>query len=207
MTREDAIKVIDERMQFYREVILCDSKPNSDFKKFIAEQYEAFKIALNSMKCSFETEEVPVYVCYEMNRGDLVLECGNISDEVVFFSQERAANWVMKRISTGEDDNFKIDEEYGSVSKENVIRDIEKNDLSITMFYKRQENWNESYDIVVERFNAVQEKKRDAAAERLKEVENMLTEAYGAGGEYVDGLISRYWENFNKRGDRQDAEN
>lgn len=159
------------------------------------------------MKCSFETEEVPVYVCYEMNRGDLVLECGNISDEVVFFSQERAANWVMKRISTGEDDNFKIDEEYGSVSKENVIRDIEKNDLSITMFYKRQENWNESYDIVVERFNVVQEKKRDDAAERLKEVENMLTEAYGAGGEYVDGLISRYWENFNKRGDRQDAEN
>ena len=177
MTREDAIKVIEERMQFYREVILCDSKPNSDFKKFIAKQYEAFKIALNSMKRSFETEEVPVYVCYEMNRGDLVLECGNISDEVVFFSQE------------------------------NVIRDIEKNDLSITMFYKRQENWNESYDIVVERFNAVQEKKRDDAAERLKEVENMLTEAYGAGGEYVDGLISRYWENFNKRGDRQDAEN
>ena len=76
MTREDAIKVIEERMQFYREVILCDSKPNSDFKKFIAEQYEAFKIALNSMKCSFETEEVPVYVCYEMNGATLFWSVG-----------------------------------------------------------------------------------------------------------------------------------
>lgn len=39
-----------------------------------------------------------------------------------------------------------------------------------------------------------------ALDERLKAAEEVIGSAYGAGGEYVDQLISRYWEKYCMKG-------
>ena len=50
MTREEAIKVIEQRMAMDRQNITNSSEPKSDFDKFIAEQDEALNVALEIMK-------------------------------------------------------------------------------------------------------------------------------------------------------------
>lgn len=50
MTREEAIKVIEQRVAMDRQNITNNSKPKSDFDKFVAEQDEALDVALEIMK-------------------------------------------------------------------------------------------------------------------------------------------------------------
>ena len=50
MTREEAIKVIEQRVAMDRQNITNSSEPKSDFDKFIAEQDEALDVALEIMK-------------------------------------------------------------------------------------------------------------------------------------------------------------
>ena len=50
MTREEAIKVIEQRVAMDRQNITNSSEPKSDFDKFIAEQDEALNVALEIMK-------------------------------------------------------------------------------------------------------------------------------------------------------------
>lgn len=50
MTREEAIKVIEQRVTMDRQAITNSSEPRSDFDKFIAEQDEALDVALEIMK-------------------------------------------------------------------------------------------------------------------------------------------------------------
>ena len=50
MTREEAIKVIEQRVAVDRQNITNNSKPKSDFDKFVAEQDEALDVALEIMK-------------------------------------------------------------------------------------------------------------------------------------------------------------
>ena len=50
MTREEAIKIIEERIMIDREGILNGGEPESDFDKFIAKQDEALEIALQMLK-------------------------------------------------------------------------------------------------------------------------------------------------------------
>lgn len=46
-----------------------------------------------------------------------------------------------------------------------------------------------------------------ALYERLKAAEEVIGSAYGADGEYVDQLISRYWEKYCLKGRLRNAEN
>lgn len=50
MTREEAVKIIEERIRIDREGILNGGEPESDFDKFIAKQDEALEIALQMLK-------------------------------------------------------------------------------------------------------------------------------------------------------------
>lgn len=50
MTREEAIKIIEQRVAVDRQDILNGGEPVSDFDKFITEQDEALEMALEAMK-------------------------------------------------------------------------------------------------------------------------------------------------------------
>lgn len=50
MVRQEAIRIIEERIRIDREGILEGSEPVSDFDKFIAEQDEALELALSALK-------------------------------------------------------------------------------------------------------------------------------------------------------------
>lgn len=40
---------------------------------------------------------------------------------------------------------------------------------------------------------------REDTRKKLKAAYRLLTEAYGAGGEYVDGLIAEYWDEYGRK--------
>ena len=50
MTRQEAARIIEERIRIDREGILEGGEPASDFDKFIAEQDEALELALSALK-------------------------------------------------------------------------------------------------------------------------------------------------------------
>lgn len=50
MTREEAIRIIEQRFAIEHQYILNGGEPVSDFDKFIAEQDEALEMALEAMK-------------------------------------------------------------------------------------------------------------------------------------------------------------
>lgn len=50
MTRQEATKIIEERIRIDREGILNGGEPESDFDKFVAKQDEALELALNMLK-------------------------------------------------------------------------------------------------------------------------------------------------------------
>lgn len=50
MTKEEAIRIIEQRVAIDRQDILNGGEPVSDFDKFIAEQDEALEMALEAMK-------------------------------------------------------------------------------------------------------------------------------------------------------------
>ena len=96
-----------------------------------------------------------VFVCYEENRHSLAAENGAITDLCIKKSLGDAIGWLYDRLKVGKDGGFVIDAEAeeregGDVKEELILKSIESGIASITMFAGYQENWDESYDIVVE---------------------------------------------------------
>ena len=91
-----------------------------------------------------------VFVCSEVNHHELVIECGEVNALTVIESEDTAYKWVCERIKEGECDGFIKDRDY-DYSEENVKNEIADGFFTITMFREYQENWNESFDITVER--------------------------------------------------------
>lgn len=89
-----------------------------------------------------------VFVCYEGNNHIIASESGPIDELQVLRSEKDAMEWVKQRVKSGVEDGFLLDEEY-ELSDRNLKREIKKGCVSITMFWGHQENWKESYDIVV----------------------------------------------------------
>ena len=54
MTRQEAAKIIEERIRIDREGILESGEPESDFDKFVAEQDKALELALKMMQSPVE---------------------------------------------------------------------------------------------------------------------------------------------------------
>lgn len=102
-----------------------------------------------------ERTDFVVFVCYEENRHELATENGAITDLCVKKNFSDAISWVYDRLKLGADSGFVVDKEAeeledGDVSEAKLLDDIEKGIIAITMFSGYQENWDESYDIVVE---------------------------------------------------------
>lgn len=96
-----------------------------------------------------------VFVCYEENKHDIAIECGSISDLTVFNNAAMATEWFFKRLDVAKNSGFVIDSESellkdGEISKKLVAEEIENREVSVTMFSGWQENWDESYDIVIQ---------------------------------------------------------
>lgn len=90
-------------------------------------------------------QETVSYTCYERNRNLLLNDTEEITDSVSFDTQEKATKWIRERIIEGTKCGFVMDEEA------TVPISLNTDSLALTMFYRFQENWNESYDICVEK--------------------------------------------------------
>lgn len=96
-----------------------------------------------------------VFVCYEENRHSLAAENGAITDLCIKKNFGEAIGWIYDRLHIAKEDGFIIDNETeglkdGDISESAILSGIEKGIVSVTMFAGHQENWDESYDIVVE---------------------------------------------------------
>ena len=108
-----------------------------------------------------------VYVCYEENSGDLILECDSITNLHVFSSPEKAYEWFVSAIKDGIDSDFVVDDCFelsdrihkyennnGSIQVSVNIHIDEftrfikqKHGLNCTMFLEEQENWYSNYTL------------------------------------------------------------
>ena len=96
-----------------------------------------------------------VFVCYEENRHSLAAENGAITDLCIKKSLGDAIDWIYDRLKVAKDEGFVIDAEAGEledgdVKEELILKSIESECVSLTMFRGWQENWDESYESVVE---------------------------------------------------------
>lgn len=97
-----------------------------------------------------------VFVCYEGNNHALAIESGAINQLTVFSNKATAIDWFFDRIKVAKDYGFIIDKESdllnnGEVDKKLILGAIKTNEyVSVTMFSGWQENWDESFDIVIE---------------------------------------------------------
>lgn len=101
--------------------------------------------------------EIKVYLCYEENRNQLFLECGAVDELKAFGSIDKTVEWVLERVKCGTDDGYIVDAEYGEVTLDRLIKELnDDGGIYITMFNGYQENWDVSYDIIVQRTEAEQ---------------------------------------------------
>lgn len=92
-----------------------------------------------------------VYLCYEENYHELALECGAVNELRAFADKQKAVAWVMERVKEGVAYAFFVDEEYGEVSEERIRAELDDHgSVSFAMFKDYQENWDVSYDIIVQ---------------------------------------------------------
>jgi len=96
--------------------------------------------------------EKKVYLCYEVNNHQLALECGAVNGIKTFGSIDKTVEWVLERVKCGTDDGYIVDAEYGEVTLDRLIKELnDDGGIYITMFNGYQENWDVSYDIIVQR--------------------------------------------------------
>lgn len=82
-----------------------------------------------------------VYIVYEMNYGDLILECDAANILGVYKNHGAAIEKVKELIKNTLDDGYYIlDEERNNIERDNYVR----------FFYKCQENWNDYFEICIE---------------------------------------------------------
>lgn len=98
-----------------------------------------------------------VYVYFESNEGDLTAECGGTSGVEVFGSARAAARHFIKKVADAESDGFVSDTESelldgDEITLGSVLNGIRKRGYaSVTMFFRKQNNWKSHFDCVVER--------------------------------------------------------
>lgn len=115
---------------------------------------------LNRLRSGEFYKAIPIdlhmFVCYEENKHDLAIESGAINQLTVFSNKATAIDWFFDRIKVAKDYGFVIDKESdllnnGEVDKKLILGAIKTNEyVSVTMFSGWQENWDESFDIVIE---------------------------------------------------------
>lgn len=105
----------------------------------------------NGKKCNF-CDAKAVFLCYEENRHQLVNECGAINELKVFCSKVSAVKWAAERVKKATDNGYIIDTEYGDVIPDKLFKELDEDRcIDITMFNGYQENWDVSYDIIVQK--------------------------------------------------------
>ena len=101
--------------------------------------------------CEF-CEKKAVFLCYEENRHQLACECGAVSGLKAFCGIGKAAAWALERVECGQNDGYIVDTEYGKVTLDRLLEELKEDEyIDITMFNGYQENWDVSYDIVVQK--------------------------------------------------------
>lgn len=101
--------------------------------------------------CEF-CEEKAVFLCYEENRHQLASECGAVNELKAFGGRGKAAAWALERVECGQNDGYIVDTEYGEVTLDRLLKELEDEEcIDITMFNGHQENWDVSYDIIVQK--------------------------------------------------------
>lgn len=64
----------------------------------------------------------------------------------------KAAAWALERVECGRNDGYIVDTEYGEVTFGRLLKELEDEEcIDITMFNGYQENWDVSYDIIVQK--------------------------------------------------------
>lgn len=122
----------------HRSLAVCKKK-----MEFIARQRDEF--------CKL-CETRAVFLCYEENRHQLANECGAIEELKAFGNKGQAVAWVLERVKHGTDNGYIVDTEYGEVTLDKLFKELTKDgSIDITMFNGYQENWDVSYDIVVQK--------------------------------------------------------
>lgn len=102
MTREEAIKVIEQRVAVDRQNITNNSKPKSDFDKFVAEQDEALDVALEIMKNHMTENKHGFKLKQEFTMGGIawtVIQTGEDWVKCI------ASKCIEERVFDTEDDN------------------------------------------------------------------------------------------------------
>lgn len=98
------------------------------------------------------SREKKVYLYYEVNNHQLALECGVVNEIKAFGDINKTVAWVLERVKYGTDDGYIVDAEYGEVTLDRLIKELnDDGGIYITMFNGYQENWDVSYDIIVQR--------------------------------------------------------
>lgn len=101
-----------------------------------------------------------VYVCYEENNHDQAIQKGTISDMAVLLFPDKAKEWFLERVKAGKEEGFFIDKENemsrgdGDVNEEALARNIREGYAELILFAGYQENWDESYSIIVQEMEA-----------------------------------------------------
>ncbi len=122
----------------HRSLAVCRKK-----LEFVSNQKDEF--------CEF-CETKSVFLCYEENRHQLASECGAIDELKAFGNKGHAVAWVLERVEHGTGDGYIIDAEYGEATLDRLFKELTKDgNIDITMFNGYQENWDVSYDIIVQK--------------------------------------------------------
>ncbi len=105
-----------------------------------------------------------VYLTYEINGGELIIDCGAMGDIDCYRDLDEAVENTVDRISDGLEYGFVADYEPEKVCKicekealdhtvlfKAVKEAFEENKrFELVMFRDKQENWNEHYSIIIE---------------------------------------------------------
>lgn len=93
-----------------------------------------------------------VYVCYEANNPGLARKAGTINELKTLFTKTSRDSWINARLKQAKKDDFIIDKEIGGPEK--LAAMIEREDsIDIVCFRNKQENWDDSYDIVAQKMD------------------------------------------------------
>lgn len=92
-----------------------------------------------------------IYFCYENNCGDLLCElnCVEESDMAFYRNTENAIKHIREKIVVGMKDGY-VPEDGVAYSNDAIKRSLQEfGKFYITMFYEKQENDSNCYEIIV----------------------------------------------------------
>jgi hypothetical protein len=88
-----------------------------------------------------------IYVAYEENKNWLASENGGIDELKIFGADKKEAviSYINDRLKVASDNDYVIDEEA------DLNKELTKDNMKITLFRSYQDNWDYSYDLVVQK--------------------------------------------------------